>query len=332
GTDPGHGEYRAFISGAVGYGLDQRILEGYQFLSRWYEPGDEIYLYGFSRGAFEARSLAGLVALVGLLGRDAAGEMDAAWLYYREHKSAPDPDKLERLRRLGHGNVRIRCLGVWDTVGNLGIPLIGRRSFATSFGFHDTELSANVQLGLHALAIDEPRGPFSPTLWTRPRGMPPPPGQHIEQVWFPGSHASVGGGFRDSSLSDIALLWMAERSMALTGIAFDIEQLRAATRPDPMGELVSPTSDGIYRVTPLLPFLRLINQNAAGIPGWRRASLGAWRTSLLDERLETVNESIHPAAVARFGQRARYRHGNMLTSLRYNPPTLRAVIEGRTRP
>src|SRR5690606_24656280 len=106
------------------------------------------------------------------------------------------------------------------------------------------------------------------------------PGQHIEQVWFPGCHANVGGGYKDSGLSDISLLWMAERVMATTGLHIDMPALRSQTAPDPLAEAVVPTSDGIYRISGLVPFIRLIRQNPKGIPVWRRSVLGAWRTSL----------------------------------------------------
>lgn len=329
GTDPGDGEYEAFLEGAIGIGVDRRIIDGYRFLAERYAPGDEIYLFGFSRGAFQARSLAGLIGLIGLLGPDAVGEVEQAWSYYQMHKSSPDPVKLTRLKQLGHADVRIRCLGVWDTVGNLGIPFIGDHAWIGDNAFHETELAAHVEVGLQALAIDEPRGPFSPSLWTRRKGSVPPSGQHIEQTWFAGSHANIGGGFPDSALSDIPLLWMAERTMATTGVAFDLARLSAMTSPDPLGELVSPTTDGIYRVSRVLPFIRLIRQDPAGITSWRRSILGTWRTSLLPPDLETVNETVHPSAKARFGRTARYRLGSNVRNVRYRPRPLAIALEGR---
>ena len=328
GTDPDDSEHRAFIEGAIGVGVDQRIMEGYRFLAERYRPGDELYLFGFSRGAFQARSLAGLISRIELLNHEALDHAQEAWSYYQSHRSKPDPERLGRLKALGHADVRIRCLGVWDTVGNLGIPFATAHALNGSVAFHDTELSPIVDVGLHALAIDEPRGPFSPSLWTRPRGAAAPAGQQIEQVWFAGSHANVGGGYPDSGLSDVALLWMAERTMQLTSVAFDLERLRAAAKPDPLAELVSPTSDGIYRVSYFLPFLRLIEQNAGGIPAWRRSVLGTWRTSRIDDGLETVNESLHPAAIARFGRMARYRRGTTVRQIAYRPRRLELAIEG----
>ena len=330
GTDPGDSEYEAFLEGAIGVGIDRRIVEGYRFLAEHYGPGDEIYLFGFSRGAFQARSLSELVTLVGLLQPEALSEVEQAWLYYQAHDAASDPETLERLRKLGHPDVRIRCVGVWDTVGNLGIPFIGGW-VGPRISFHSTELSPLVDVGIQALAIDEPRGPFNPSLWTRQKGATAPPGQHIEQVWFPGSHANIGGGFPDSSLSDIALLWMAERAMAMTGVAFDLGRLRTMTKADPLGELVSPTSDGIYRVSRVLPFVRLIRQVEAGIPPVRRALLGTWRSSRLDEASEPVNEGIHSAALERLGKSARFRLGADTRRAVYQPRNLEKALEGEGR-
>ncbi len=332
GTDPDDGEYRAFLEGAIGIGVDRRILDGYRFLAERYAPGDEIYLFGFSRGAFQARSLAGLINFVGLLAPDALHETSAAWSCYQERDVGPDLATRDRLRKLAHPGVRITCLGVWDTVGNLGIPLIGKHRWNRHFAFHDTELSPLVEVGLQALAIDEPRGPFSPSLWTRREDTPPPEGQHIEQVWFPGSHANVGGGFPDSTVSDIALLWMAERAMATTGVAFDLPRLRTMTAPDPLGETVAPTSDGIYRASRLMPFIRLIGQDLSGIAPWRRSALGTWRSSRLPDPLVTIGESLHPSVEVRFGQSVPLRRGRMVRRTIWRPrPVERALESGDLR-
>ncbi len=154
-----------------------------------------------------------------------------------------------------------------------------------------------------------------------------PIGQTIEQVWFPGSHANVGGGFKDSTLSDIALQWMAERIGHTTGLAIDLAGLKASTSPDPMGELVSPTSDTIYRVSHIFPFVRLIKQNRRGISPLRRALFGAWRAGVVPAGETTVNESIHESALARFGKRAPQRRGETTSQVVYRPANLAAALE-----
>lgn len=315
-----------FTVGAIGFGVGDRIQRGYKFLCENYEPGDEIYLIGFSRGAFQARSLAGLIALAGVA-RSATPETIAdVWSYYEENKLKPDPARLETLRAAAHFPVRIKCVGVWDTVGNLGIPFVRKGLIKELLGFHDTELSPMVDVGLQALAIDEPRGPFEPTLWTIKKGASLPEGQVVEQVWFPGCHANVGGGYKDSALSDIALLWMAERIAQTTGLAVDLEHLRKSSKPDPLGELVSPTSDGIYRVSYFFPFVRLIKQNRKGISALRRAVFGNWRASVVPAGQVTVNESIHESAIARFGKRAPQLRGEIRSRNAYRPANLAAVL------
>jgi uncharacterized protein (DUF2235 family) len=320
-----------FAVGAIGFGVGERIQGGYRFLCENYEEGDEIYLTGFSRGAFQARSLAGLIALAGLARSAAPETIAAVWDYYEQDKLKPDAKRLEALRVAARFPVRIKCVAVWDTVGNLGIPFVRKGLIKELLGFHDTRLSPLVDVGLHALAIDEPRGPFAPSLWTVKEGTSLPDGQLIEQVWFAGSHANIGGGFKDCALSDIALLWLAERMAQTTGLAVDLEHLRKTSKPDPLGELVSPTSDGIYRVSYVLPFVRLIQQNRKGVSAFRRAFLGNWRTSLLPAGEVAINESIHSSALERFGKRAPLRRGEAVTRQRYKPRTLRAVLKAEKK-
>jgi uncharacterized protein (DUF2235 family) len=320
-----------FAVGAVGLGVGERIQGGYRFLCENYEQGDEIYLVGFSRGAFQARSLAGLIALAGLAKSAAPAIIADVWDYYEQDKLEPDAARLEGLRAAAHFPAPIKCVAVWDTVGNLGMPLLRKGLIKELLGFHDTRLSPLVEVGLHALAIDEPRGPFAPTFWTIKQGATLPPGQTVEQVWFAGSHANVGGGFKDCALSDIALLWMAERMAQTTGIAVDLAQLHKTTKPDPLGELVSPTSDGVYRVSYILPFVRLIKQNLKGISALRRAFLGSWRSSVLPSGEVPVNESIHPSVLERYGKRAPVRRGTAQRRLRYGPAAVRAALKAEKR-
>jgi uncharacterized protein (DUF2235 family) len=318
-TESALGEW-SFAVGAMGFGVGSRIQGGYRFLCETYEEGDEIILVGFSRGAFEARSLAGLIALTGLARAATPETISDVWDCYERNKLARNPARVKALRAAARFPVRIKCVAVWDTIGNLGIPFVKKGLIKELLGFHDTELSPTVDVGLHALAIDEPRG-------TVKKGASLPPGQIVQQVWFPGCHANIGGGYKDCALSDIALLWMAERLTQTTGLALDLEHLRATTRPDPLGEQVSPTSDGVYRISRLLPFVRLIKQNRKGISAFRRAFLGSWRTSALPTSQVPVNESIHESASARFGKRVPQRRGEALREIGYRPRNLGAVLD-----
>jgi uncharacterized protein (DUF2235 family) len=163
GIDSVEGETAEFLKGAVGLGVGERIRKAYELLATDYELGDEIYLIGFSRGAFEARSLGGLITLFGLAKLEGAFSLDKAWSLYHAREKERDQEELAELRSAAHYPVRIKCVGVWDTVGNIGNPfssgdLIGRR-----FEFHNTRLSETIDVGLHALSVDELRGPFRPT-------------------------------------------------------------------------------------------------------------------------------------------------------------------------
>ena len=204
--------------GVTGRGLSYNILQGYKFLVDNYDSGDEIYLFGFSRGAYTARSLAGMIRNVGILhGRYAREKrlednpvlMNAFWLYQRRDGN-PDTAEVSYFRSVySMVDVEIRFLGVWDTVGALGIPSNSIDRVDPRYEFHDTTLSRIVKSAYHALAIDETRPEFIPTMWT----SPPKPGQTLEQVWFAGVHSEVGGGKR-LPLTDIPLRWMQDKAMA----------------------------------------------------------------------------------------------------------------------
>lgn len=236
--------------GALGDGLEDNIHDAYRFLIANYEDGDEIFLFGFSRGAFTARSLAGMIRNCGILRRESVARYKNAIALYRDRKRDPKhPDSVAFKAKHSvctDGDVHIRFLGVWDTVGALGIPLRGLRWLTRrKHQFHDTELSGTVRSAFHALAIDEHRAPFEPTLWAY---VPKPP-QVVRQVWFCGAHSDVGGGYPAHALSDIALKWMiaAARDARL---AFDQAASAAyPAEPDPRGKLHN-SKVGLYRLTP----------------------------------------------------------------------------------
>jgi uncharacterized protein (DUF2235 family) len=268
------------IGGGFGYGLSHNIRSAYRFLVKEYEPGDDLFLFGFSRGAYTARSLAGLIRNCGILRADAASQVDAAFAFYRDRTSTTHPSSLasEIFRRMyAHDSADIHFIGVWDTVGALGIPsnLPGwkecsriYRGWEHMWGFHDTQLSSHVRYAYQALAIDEEREPFRPCLWTQD----PDPGQQtLEQVWFSGVHTEVGGGSSSSSLSDIALLWLVGRAQQ-QGLRLDTGLLSAGGQ-DGAGGKVAPdyaapianSRTGIYKL--LRPFHRLRRLHVEDAPG-----------------------------------------------------------------
>ena len=213
------------IGGGLGVGLSRNVQRAYTFIVNHYEPGDKLYFFGFSRGAFTARSAVGLVRNAGILRREHADRVKEAYKLYRSRKpdKAPKGDAAQQFRdRYSHPSCEIEFVGVWDTVGALGIPIDGFRPPLLSklWTFHDTTLSSAVLHAYHAVAIDERRGPFKPTLWVKKKdGSGAAENQTVEQVWFAGVHSDVGGGYPDPSLSEIPLRWMVQKATDC-GLAF----------------------------------------------------------------------------------------------------------------
>ncbi|OXM67445.1 MULTISPECIES: DUF2235 domain-containing protein [Amycolatopsis] len=252
GTRPGE----RLWGGAFGFGLSRTVREAYRFLVRTFEPGDELFLFGFSRGAYTARSLAGLVRNCGILRPEHDDRIGEAYALYRARgsKTHPRSAAAELFRRSYSRETRIRFLGVWDTVGALGIPLSGLRLVNLvnrQWQFHDTELSSSIDAACQALAIDERRPPFRPALW-RSSGR-----TRVEQVWFAGVHSDVGGGYPDRALADISLLWMVERARA-HGLAFEPGAF-ATTEPDPLGQ-AHESRAGFYKL--MRPHVRTLGTTA----------------------------------------------------------------------
>jgi uncharacterized protein (DUF2235 family) len=235
------------MRGATGLGLKKNIEDAYRFLMDNYAVGDAIYFLGFSRGAYTVRSTAGFLRKCGLLKREHADQFENAYNFYRERgeDSKPSSPKAQEFRRkysmlFGDGttDLKIKFIGVWDTVGALGIPLFlfGFINKWLGLEFHDLQLSSRVENAFHALAIDEFRNPFKPALFHQQEGVD---GQRVEQVWFPGAHSNVGGGYADSGISDLALLWMIARAEEC-GLEFDPHVLATLElKPDPKRKIVN---------------------------------------------------------------------------------------------
>lgn len=243
------------LGGAIGKGLYERVVEAYKFLVFNHEPGDEIFIFGFSRGAYTARSFAGLIHHVGVVNSCFADKVHVAAALYKNRKSeaaieelddlqdfrcefAPDilaseADRALRLKR-GLGDalplVRIKYIGVWDTVKTIGDPMLGDDDGDGEYDaaeFHDHHLYAEVEAARHAIAIDERRKKFDVTPWdnidqlNQGRGVPAnDPDRPYQQQWFPGGHGSVGGGGDVRGLSDEGLEWIWQGAKR-QGLAFD---------------------------------------------------------------------------------------------------------------
>ena len=200
------------FAGAWGRGLNRNIQSAYYWLARNFQKGDSIFLFGFSRGAYTVRSLAGLIARCGLLNLTGLSE-HCSWErtkvtfeegYRRDRQNSEWAGNWEFYERQ---ETRVRFIGVWDTVGALGVPdtlpFINLFDRPKKWFFHDTSLGNNVEIARHAVALDEIRASFSPTLWTSHCNN-----SDVAQVWFPGVHGDVGGGYAETGLSDGALHWM----------------------------------------------------------------------------------------------------------------------------
>jgi len=189
------------IAGATGEGLDELILEAYINLASNYWPGDKIYIFGFSRGAVVARALTAFISCSGLLQANSLSLIQPAWRYFTH----PDPnfDFASIKAANTHPNVEIEFLGVWDTVPG---PY-RREDLRRKYRFDTLRLDRSVKVGVHILSIDESRSAFQPLLWEGTRTEQ----QIIEQIWMPGVHADIGGGYSEGFFSTISLVCMIDR-------------------------------------------------------------------------------------------------------------------------
>jgi uncharacterized protein (DUF2235 family) len=212
-----------YRGGAFGSGLARNVRRAYIFLSTNYKPGDEVFIFGFSRGSYTARSLVGLIGATGLLKHNfCSPELESkTWYFYRTMPQDRLPTVLRSLKKYMHGRFEVSCLGVFDTVGALGVPIgLFWRENRDLYGFHDVSLSGISAFNLHALAVDEHRVTFEAAPW-RQQAFETIATQ-TEQVWFPGAHSDVGGGYiieeqrppYAAELDDITLDWMLKRVTA----------------------------------------------------------------------------------------------------------------------
>ncbi|MEM8792928.1 MAG: DUF2235 domain-containing protein [Pseudomonadota bacterium] len=205
--------WRKWVNAASGWGINRSILRGYAFLSTRWRPDAAIYLFGYSRGAYAVRSLAGMVGRMGLLRENHRGERKIRQAFELYEGGEPaDIDAFAEEHCLL--DIPIRMVGCWDTVRALGLPypiLTYLAPMATEF--HDHQLGAHIEHGYHALAIDEDRRAFEPILWEKS----PDWDGRLEQAWFPGAHGDIGGDMRslpDSrQLSNLSLNWMLDRAV-----------------------------------------------------------------------------------------------------------------------
>lgn len=212
--DWGIGSYHdSFISGVTGKGLHKNIKDCYRYLVQNYNNADEIFLFGFSRGAYTIRSLCGLINNCGILKRENAKLINTAFEYYKNPSKKYHPSATlskEFKNNNSHKSKDITFVGVWDTVGAMGIPISFLGLFEDKDEFYDTKMGKNIKTARHALAIDEHRSDFVPTIWDESNHT------DIQQVWFCGAHSDTGGSYKEdkdgSLLSDIPLKWLVDEA------------------------------------------------------------------------------------------------------------------------
>lgn len=205
--------------GAFGAGMARNVRSLYRFLVNNYVDGDELYFFGFSRGAFTVRTLAGFMKAVGLVQKDDEYYTPELYSLYESTVEYDTPEWRRAFRNIGERRAcpLIHFIGVWDTVGSLGAPgLLGQFLNRKKYEYHDIALNDFILNARHALAIDERRKPFAPSLWTRPPGWK----GDLEQAWFAGVHSNVGGSCRPDGLANEALHWIVEKAESL-GLEFD---------------------------------------------------------------------------------------------------------------
>ncbi|TQV76563.1 DUF2235 domain-containing protein [Aliikangiella marina] len=285
--DQGVGTYNLFdkfIGGAFGKGVEQNVLDAYRFIAHNYQAGDEIFCFGFSRGAYTARALGGMFQTIGLLPKNRLDELRVAYKYYRTPPHKRDAQVYSEFVRPS-----IQMMGVWDTVGALGAPtpFLGKLT-KPLVGFFNTHLSPDIKNAFQALAIDEKRAPFVPALWTG-KTLPE---QTVEQVWFSGVHSDVGGGYKNSGLADIALMWMLHKANCL-GLDFDQAYL---SNPDNVNANVHDELHDSYNL-----FYRVM-EKVTGMIGVRNLKG--------DPSEEPINVAIHDSVIERLTNIEDYRPEN----------------------
>jgi uncharacterized protein (DUF2235 family) len=246
------------LGGALGWGIDKNIQDAYRFLCSNYSSGDQIYLFGFSRGAYTVRSLVGLIRIAGMLPRSGIRQIPEAYKAYQDAKgkfidlsdSERQVIQLREIKQLKkfrkdlasqygndyHEEVEITFLGCWDTVGALGIPdqiplLPIDQILNRKYRFHNTQLSSKILHACHAVSIDENRKEFDfTTMEPAVEGS-----NQVKQVWFPGGHGCIGGGTKaNSPLANAALVWMMEEVEALNlGLNFEPTKIEDGVQTDP---------------------------------------------------------------------------------------------------
>lgn len=336
--------YDRLSGGAFGAGLSNNVRDGYRWLTENYDEGDEIYLFGFSRGAFTARSLAGMIARCGILRPDTPISFQQVFDRYQRGKGARPIYELIRRKEgrgafdfeekalLNHSYYRrnlVKMVGVWDTVGSIGIPFgripgISRRTLR----FHNTHLSTVVERSYQALAIDEYRKPYWAVLWTRfvpgdiELDVTAWKDRFVEQRWFSGAHANIGGGYRSDSLPQRPLAWIQSKASDC-GLGF-----RSSVRVDDDDLSVAPRdsySEFLFGIWKVLTFGRRYVRWVKSDPVWKPSRVSRHGTTAKGW-VHAVNERIDVSVFRRCRLDPEYRPLGLLEWAARKGLDLEAII------
>lgn len=300
GVGTGH-YFDKWIGGIFGEGVNEQILDAYMMLCDNYQPKDEIFLFGYSRGAVAARAIANMISECGILTTPSKEAIENAWKYFNSSKEdrAKNPLMANLLKKTAvKSEVFIRFIGVWDSVFGGKITkrksLLGKRFFVEAqYTFSELGLSENhvlnpiVQHAYHAMSVDEKRKVFEPIPWRKSGSATE--NQKLEQVWFPGSHANVGGGYADSGLSDISLDWMIRKAKS-AGLAFNDNLVKQSVKPDIKSQVIDSSS------------------------GWESTGVSDRHITFDDSKFH--NEKLHASVLAK------YNVGKHSSCEEYNPHVL----------
>ena len=274
-----------YTGGAFGEGIEANVRALYRFVVYNYSEGDELYFFGFSRGAFTVRTLAGFMNKVGLIKKDDDYYVPEIYACYEGNKQPGSPEWTKAFHnvRVMRGCPPIRLVAVWDTVGALGAPgFLGQVFNKNKYQYHNIALNSHIQNAFQALAIDERRKPFKPDVWTKPAGWA---GQ-LEQAWFAGVHSNVGGSYSPDGLANEALHWMVEKAENL-GLELDRSYLAHYTPC--FNSVLNDSMTAMYKV--MGPSVRTLGQNAANGEAVHQSAIDRRRLEecgYKPENLETV--------------------------------------------
>src|ERR1700730_18175576 len=333
-----------FLGGIFGQGLDENIRKAYEWLIENYSEGDEIFIFGFSRGAYTARSLAGLIAKLGIL--KPGSPIGVAQLFSRYKRS--DEETIGKLRELQDTGklenitleerwmlkysqpVKIKMVGVWDTVGSLGIPVFAIPGVSRpTFGYLQTGLRIQIEHGYHALAIDEHRKAFAPTLWdvrtpkdpnesrAAPRSI-----SSVEQRWFVGAHANVGGGYETDLLAQAPLRWIMKKA-SLFGLTFrnDVD-VDGDILSAPIHDSYKEFMDGVYSKGSR-QFYRTIGQEPDVRDDGTHANVNETIDQSVFDRWRTV-PTYRPSNLSEWASRKKIDPTKLMNSVRADDPAVAA--------